>query len=208
MVPSSEPVIFTACWIGAPQPCWDGSTTQHGMTLSQRHLGQERISAGAEQSHVPTRPWTTNKEIKLGAATACSHSRINLCHIENFPPSERVSPCSCISTVYTKEPKGTEGQGLTFLLASLSRSHHPGVGHNAQQQTLSILCRGSGCCGSWAAPWPQARRWLANDLVGAVLLVQEGQAPHRDPEARNGTPSTLPEVQALLGLERKVFWFA
>ena len=36
--------------------CWDGNTTQHGMTLLQRHLGQERISASARLSHVPTRP--------------------------------------------------------------------------------------------------------------------------------------------------------
>ena len=121
---------------------------------------------------------------KLGTATACSHSHINLCHIENFSPSERVSPYSCISTVHTKEQKRNRGSG-PYISARVSivcprellaqhRSHHQGVGHNTQQQTLSTLCRGSGCCGSWAAPWPQARRWLAEDLVGAVLLVQEG----------------------------------
>ena len=66
------------------------------------------------------------------------NSRVNMCHIENFSPWERVSPYSCISTVHTKEPKRNRGSG-PYISARVSivcprelvaqhKSHHQGVG--------------------------------------------------------------------------------
>ena len=167
-----------------------------------------------------------------------AHSRINLYHIENFPLRNE-SPRTGASPLSTqKKRKGTEGQGLTFLLTSLSCvlvSLWPNTGVITKGLGTTF---GSSCI---VLNWTRSNRHCQHS-AGVLATVVVGLLRGRRPGAgwqkilsvrffwcRNnnsgapnvgigtiicstlpaqGTPSILPEVQALLGLGRKVFWFA